>query len=214
MGEDKVWLPLGPLPVVAYSLMVFASCPAVGRLVLVVSRGNLERGRDLLSQLGLEGAICQGGERRQDSVQRGLDMLQDVELVAVHDGARPFVTRRLIETCYAAAARDGAAVAAIPVRDTLKRVSTEGWVEETVERSGIWAVQTPQAFRCDLIRAAYRRLDREVTDDAAAIELLGHCVRVVPGDPANVKLTTREDLEVARALVSRRSFSTERGWRY
>ncbi len=201
MGEDKVWLPLGDLPVVAYSVLAFAGCLARGSLVVVVSPHNLKLGRDLLSRLEVDGTVCSGGQRRQDSVQRGLEAVGDVDLVAIHDGARPLVSRTLIEACYAAAERDGAAVAAVPVRDTLKRVSADGWVGETVDRSGLWAVQTPQTFRADLIRGAYRSLDREVTDDAAAVELLGHPVRVVPGDPRNLKLTTREDLELARALL-------------
>ncbi len=201
MGEDKVWLPLGGLPVVAYSLKAFAACPGVSRLVLVVGRERVERGRELVSQLGIPATVCEGGERRQDSVQNGLDALGDEEIVAIHDGARPLVTVDLIEACYRAAERDGAAIPAVAVKDTVKRATADLWVAETVDRAGLWAVQTPQVFRTALVRTAYAELDREVTDDSAAVELLGHPVRIVPGDPRNLKLTTPEDLVVARALV-------------
>lgn len=201
MGEDKVWLPLGGLPVVAHSLRAFATCPSVERLILVVAPARMDRGRELVARLGIHATVCEGGERRQDSVRNGLDALPEEGLVAVHDGARPMVTPALIEACYRAAERDGAAVPAVAVRDTLKRASSDLWVVETVDRSNLWAVQTPQVFRTELIREAYARLDREVTDDAAAVELLGRPVRIVPGDPRNFKLTTPEDLEVASALV-------------
>lgn len=201
MGEDKVWLPLGGIPVVAYSLEAFAACPDVEMLVLVVGRDRLEDGRELAARLGISASVTEGGERRQDSVRRGLSLIGEAEIVAIHDGARPLVSPELIEVCYRAAERDGAAVPGIPLRDTVKRVSADGWVVETVDREGLWSVQTPQVFRAELIRRAYEALDGEVTDDAAAVEMMGHPVRVVPGDPLNVKLTTREDLEVARALV-------------
>ncbi len=201
MGEDKVWLPLGDLPVVAYSLKAFAAVPSVQRLVLVVSRERVERGRELAAHLGIPAFVCAGGERRQDSVRNGLDALGEAELVAIHDGARPLVSPALIEACYRVAERDGAAVPAVAVRDTVKRASGELWVTETVERAGLWAVQTPQVFKAEVIRRAYDRLDREVTDDSAVVELLGERVRIVPGDPWNFKLTVPEDVVVARALV-------------
>jgi len=201
MGEDKVWLPLGDLPVVGYCVRAFAAARSVDQIVLVVSPQNLQRGRELLSSLEVPGVACRGGERRQDSVRQGLNALGDVDLIAIHDGARPLVSTKLIEECYAVAERDGAAVAAVPLRDTVKRISGDGWVLETVDRAGLWAVQTPQVFDARLIRRAYASLQQEVTDDAAAVELLGHPVRVVHGDPRNMKLTTREDLELVRALL-------------
>ncbi len=201
MGDDKVWLPLGSLPVVAYSLKAFAAVSAVRRLVLVVSRERVARGQELVAHLGIPALVCVGGEKRQDSVRNGLDALGDEDLVAIHDGARPLVSAKLIEACYQVAERDGAAIPAVPVRDTVKRASQDLWVTGTVDRSGLWAVQTPQAFRTELIRRAYQQLDRDVTDDAAAVELLGHPVRIVAGDPWNLKLTVRADMVVAQALI-------------
>ena len=202
MGADKVWLPLGPLPVLAYSLRAFSA--HVTRLVLVVSRERLADARSLVSELGISAVVCEGGERRQDSVWQGLKAVGEVSLVAIHDGARPLVSGRLIEACYDAAGTDGAAVAAVQVRDTLKRSGTNGIVNATVDRNGLWAAQTPQVFRAELLKRAYEALDGEVTDDAAAVERLGHPVRIVSGDSYNIKLTTREDLDVARTLVARR----------
>jgi 2-C-methyl-D-erythritol 4-phosphate cytidylyltransferase len=201
MGEDKVWLSLGGVPVVAYSLRAFAACEPRPRIALVVSLDNMERGRSLVRDLGIDAVVCVGGERRQDSVQNGLAVLGDVSLVAIHDGARPLVSPDLIERCYAEAAAYGAALPGVPVRDTLKRVVAGGWVAETVDRSQLWGVQTPQTFRADLIREAYAALDGDVTDDAAVVERLGRPIKMVLGDPRNLKLTTREDLAVARALL-------------
>lgn len=204
MGADKVWLPLAGIPVVAHSLRAFASCRDLSRMVLVVSADRLEDGRELVRTLGLVAEVCAGGERRQDSVQRGLDAVGDVELVAVHDGARPLASPGLIEACYEAAAAFGAAVPAVQVRDTIKQVSASGWVEGTVQRSSLWAAQTPQAFRTDLLRRAYAAVEGDVTDEAAAVEAFAHRVRIVPGDADNVKLTTPEDLAIVAALLARR----------
>ncbi len=198
-----MWLPLGPLPVLAYSLRAFD--PHVSRLVLVVSREKVADARVLAAELGIVAVVCEGGERRQDSVWQGLRAAGDVELVAIHDAARPLVSGSLIEACFAAASAEGAAIAAVPVRDTVKMGTEDGHVAATVDRNGLWAAQTPQAFRTALLRLAYEALGSDVTDDAAALEKMGHPVKLVQGDPFNFKLTTREDLDVARALVSRRA---------
>ncbi|HEX2987287.1 MAG TPA: 2-C-methyl-D-erythritol 4-phosphate cytidylyltransferase, partial [Chloroflexota bacterium] len=198
---DKVWLPLGGVPVVAYSVKAFAACNPQPRVALVVSRERLSGARALVGELGIDAVVCVGGERRQDSVQNGLAALGNVSVVAIHDGARPLVSPELIERCYAEAANHGAAVPGVPVRDTLKRVSDDGWVQATVDRGGLWGVQTPQVFRMELLLEAYAALRGEVTDDAAVVEGLGRPIKMVPGDPRNLKLTTREDLIVARALL-------------
>lgn len=186
---------------VAYSLRAFAESHPRPRVALVVSRDNLSRARGLVNHLGIDAVVCAGGERRQESVQNGLAALGGVSLVAIHDGARPLVSPELIERCYAGAAAYGAAVPGVQVRDTLKRVSGDGWIVETVDRAALWGVQTPQAFRMDLLLEAYAALQGEVTDDASVVEALGRPVKIVPGDPRNLKLTTREDLVVARALL-------------
>jgi 2-C-methyl-D-erythritol 4-phosphate cytidylyltransferase len=204
MGADKVWLPLGAMPVVAYSLRAFVS--HASRLVLVVSQDRLMDARALLRELGILATVCEGGERRQDSVLQGLTALGDIELVAIHDGARPLVSNNLIQACYETAEREDAAIAAIPVRDTVKRVTLDGHIAGTIDRDALWVAQTPQVFRARLLRQAYESLGEEVTDDAEAMERLGYRVKIVPGDAYNLKLTTQDDLAVARALVGRRGF--------
>jgi 2-C-methyl-D-erythritol 4-phosphate cytidylyltransferase len=204
MGEDKVWMPLGGIPVVAHSIRAFAACTTVSRIVVVVSPRRIEQARALLAGMGIAGEVREGGKRRQDSVLGGLEAAGEAEYVAIHDGARPLVTARLIEQCFEAAEESGAAIAAVPVRDTVKRASTDGWIAETVDRTGLWAAQTPQAFRVALLRRAYESVQGEVTDEAAALERIGQPVRIVRGDPANIKLTTREDLALAEALMEGR----------
>jgi 2-C-methyl-D-erythritol 4-phosphate cytidylyltransferase len=131
----------------------------------------------------------------------------DVPWVAVHDGVRPCITAELVERVVAEARVHGAAIAALPVSETVKR-GADGWVTETVERNGLWAVQTPQVFRADLLREAHRRAAADGirgTDDAALVERLGLPVRLVPGLAANLKITRPDDLSLAEALLARRA---------
>jgi 2-C-methyl-D-erythritol 4-phosphate cytidylyltransferase len=119
----------------------------------------------------------------------------------VHDGARPLVTARLIEEALAAAQEVGAAVPAIPVADTIKQTDNRDYVLRTLNRSSLWASQTPQVFRYDLLRRAHQEVSSDVTDDAAMLEALGLPVKVFPGSPLNLKVTTPEDLRLAEALL-------------
>ena len=130
---------------------------------------------------------------------------EDVEIVVVHDAVRPLITRRLIDAAVRAAVEEGAAICALPITETVKRVRAER-VEATLDRSELWAAQTPQAFRVDLLREAHEKARRDGvvgTDDAMLVERLGHPVRVVRGLAENVKITTPEDLRRARALAGR-----------
>ncbi|HXG42867.1 MAG TPA: 2-C-methyl-D-erythritol 4-phosphate cytidylyltransferase [Dehalococcoidia bacterium] len=202
-GTDKVRADLGGRPLLAYPLQAFESCPQVDALVLVVSTANLAWARDLtrVLALGKLREVCPGGPRRQDSVRLGLEALGPCDWVLVHDGARPFVSPRLIEDALAAAQDTGAAVPALPLADTVKEV--EGTqVLRTLDRSRLRAIQTPQAFRYTLLLEAHRRARGEATDDAALVEALGATVRVFPGSPYNLKVTTPPDLELARALLA------------
>jgi 2-C-methyl-D-erythritol 2,4-cyclodiphosphate synthase len=150
-------------------------------------------------------AIIPGGNRRRDSVAAGLNAIAGVDWIIVHDGARPFVSEVLIDRVLDAARRWGAATAALPVTDTLKQVS-EGHVRRTVNRGGLYAVQTPQAFRAGLLRDAHRQvpMTEAVTDDAELVERLGEAVVIAPGDPANIKITTPDDLDLARRYAAAR----------
>ncbi|MDO8613390.1 MAG: 2-C-methyl-D-erythritol 4-phosphate cytidylyltransferase [Dehalococcoidia bacterium] len=202
-GADKLFADLGGRPLLARSLQPFQDSPLVERIVLVLSAANLERGRALAAECGIDklAAACEGGPRRQDSVRLGLEALGPCEWVLVHDGARPLVTTELIERGLAAARETGAAVAAVAVSDTVKLAAPDGTVERTLDRKGLWAAQTPQVFRYDLLLRAHREVTAEVTDDVAMLEALGLPVKLYEGSPANIKVTTPEDLRLAEALL-------------
>lgn len=205
----KLFLDLAGEPVLARTISVFARSARIGLIQPVLPRTHLARFARLLARQ--RWARCRpavaGGRERQDSVAAGLRALPpEVELVVVHDGARPFVTPRLIHRVLEEARRHGAALAAVPVHDSVKRVSAQLFLEGTVDRRTLWLAQTPQAFRAALLREAHERARRdglEATDDAALVEALGHPVRVVPGSPLNLKITTREDLALARTRSAR-----------
>lgn len=206
-GADKLFAPLWGRPLLAYTLAAFQACPQVGQIALVLSQANLSPGRELACREELDKvtAICLGGERRQDSVRAGLLALSPCDWVVVHDGARPLVTADLIQRGLAAAAATGAAVAALPIADTVKEVGDGDLVRRTLPRQGLWAVQTPQVFRYDLLLQAHQSASsgqEEVTDDAAMVERLGCPVRVFLGSPRNLKVTTPEDLALAEAFLS------------
>ncbi len=203
---DKLFAPLAGRPLLARTLAAFAACAAVDRLVLVLSPANLDRGRALLDELapGRGWRVCSGGPRRQDSVRLGLSALGGLgpgDYVAVHDGARPLVTPDLVLQALEAARETGAAVPALPLVDTVKEAGPDGLVLRTLDRSRLYAVQTPQAFRCDLLLRAHREVTQDVTDDAAMLEALGLPVKLFPGSPTNLKVTTPADLRLAAALL-------------
>ena len=204
-GEgDKLFAPLAGRPLIAHTLMVFEVCRAVHTVVLVLAEENLERGCRLVDAAGFDKVvvICPGGPRRQDSVRLGLEALPECRWVVVHDGARPLVTAALIEAGVAAAAETGAAIAAVPLADTLKEVADDGVIRRTLDRGNLWAAQTPQVFDYELLREAHGRAQGEATDDAALVEALGRRVKVFPGSARNLKVTTAADLALAQALVA------------
>jgi 2-C-methyl-D-erythritol 4-phosphate cytidylyltransferase len=213
-GVDKVFAPLLGRPLVAYSLDALEACSMVDEVVLVLGAGSLEQGRGLVRDCGWRKVrhVCQGGARRQDSVRCGLAALSpDVRWVLIHDGARPCVTADIVERGLEAALETGAAVAAVPVADTIKVVGPDGNVRQTPPRSELYAAQTPQVFRLDLLLRAYQASDADATDDAAVVERFGHRVRVFQGSPANLKVTTPDDLTLAEALLRARLSSVREG---
>ena len=178
-GVDKIATPLLGKPLISYSLEILASHPLVAEVVLVLGAEQVGWGRGLVREGGWERvqAVCAGGTRRQDSVACGLERLSPCEWVLIHDGARPCLDAGLVSRGLEGAQETGAAVLALPVADTIKRVSAEGLVVETPLRDGLWAAQTPQVFRRELLEEAHRRVKETVTDDAAMVERLGHGVR-------------------------------------
>jgi 2-C-methyl-D-erythritol 4-phosphate cytidylyltransferase len=205
-GVDKIFAPLLGVPLIVHPLRAFNDSPLVDEIVLVVSPARVEGARLLVKQRNLSKvwAVCAGGARRQDSVRAGLEALPPCEWALVHDGARCCVLPALIEAGLAAVRESGAAIAAVPVKDTVKVVA-EQRVQSTLDRSALWAVQTPQVFRAGLILDAHRRCTEPVTDDAAMVEQLGVPVQVFMGAYDNLKVTTPEDLLLAEAILRARA---------
>jgi 2-C-methyl-D-erythritol 4-phosphate cytidylyltransferase len=210
MGGDipKPFLALAGRPLILHTLSRFAAS-RVHKVILVLARKNLAAREDLIrsdAQFGdLECVLEAGGPTRRQSVARGLKRLDpDCEIVVVHDGARPFVSPRLIDLSVEAADREGAAVVGVPVRDTIKIVSASRRVESTPSRDSLWEIQTPQAFKVEILREAHLKAEREgieATDDSMLVERLGKSVSVLEGERTNFKITTAEDLLLAEALI-------------
>lgn len=204
-GIDKIFAPLAGKPVLAYAIDAFLRAPPVERIAVVVAAASIGRARDVVRTLapGVPVDVVAGGERRRDSVRAGIDALPGCEWLLIHDGARPLVTPALIEAALECARLCGAAVPGVPPSDTIKQVDAEGRVIATPDRASLRAIQTPQAFRRELLARAHEGADAGagVTDDAMLVELLGAEVRVFAGDPRNIKITRPGDLAIAAALL-------------
>jgi 2-C-methyl-D-erythritol 4-phosphate cytidylyltransferase len=203
-GVDKLFLPLGSRPLLAWCLDTLEKSPVVARIIVSVSPERISDAEAMSRERKwMKTAFVRGGARRQDSVASALDALGAVDWVLVHDGDRPFLTEALIAQGLHAARETGVAVACTPVTDTVKVVDAEGLVVTTLERDTLRAVQTPQVFRADIIRRAYSDIEETVTDDARLAERLLYAVRLYPGSHDNVKVTTPDDLLVAQAIAGR-----------
>lgn len=209
-GVNKQFIELLGKPLLCYSLVAFERCAAVDAIVLVRSPEYAAQTERLVRQFDFKKvcAITAGGVERQNSVWNGLEKCDAAtKIVAVHDGARPLVTPELIEATIASARAHGTGIAATKVVDTIKEAAPDGTVARTVDRSRLWAVQTPQTVRFDLLREAYGAVlgkNLMVTDEAAAVELLGHTVHLVETPFLNLKVTRPNDLAVAEALLRER----------
>ena len=206
-AAKKQYLLLEGIPILARSVNMFVEAPGVMQIIVVIPPGETVQARKILKPYcPLDQLIfTEGGERRQDSVLNGLRLVnRDAELVCIHDGARPLVSKALISATMHAALQWGAAVPVLPVTDTLKEVNADGTINSTVPRDNLRRAQTPQIFRQDLIQEAYRKaevLGINATDDAYLLELLGFKVFSVPGEPENIKITCPADLQIAEAFM-------------
>jgi 2-C-methyl-D-erythritol 4-phosphate cytidylyltransferase len=211
MGAEisKQYLPLAGKPLLVHTLEAFEAMDTVHSVVLVIGPGDEERCAEYVRSYNLRkvSGVLTGGRDRQASVYQGLLALDpEVEWVMVHDGVRPFITARDAGNCLAAAQRHGAAVLAVPVKDTVKIVEPDGCIASTPERSTLWAIQTPQTFRVTDLTAAHELAGQEGftgTDDAMLVERAGQPVYVVEGSYSNIKITTPEDLEWAEFRLDR-----------
>jgi 2-C-methyl-D-erythritol 4-phosphate cytidylyltransferase len=206
MGVDKVFSSLAGKPLLAWSVDVCQSCELVNQIVIVLHETKLDLGRRLAAERGWSKVVevCPGGKRRQDSVRQGLSKLKGCEWVIVHDGARPFLTPDLIRDGLEAARTTGAAVAAVPVKDTIKIGNSDLMVRATLNRQELWAAQTPQVFRFDIIAKAHEQVKDDVTDGASMIEKLGYKVKLYMGSYDNIKITTLEDLALAEIIAGKK----------
>lgn len=205
-GIDKAFASLLGQSLVAHSLEVLERCHRIDQIVLVMAKHNLDRGRALVKDKGWVkiNQVCLGGQRRQDSVRLGLERLFPCQWVLVHDSARPCLDEDIIHRGLEAARETGAAVAAVAVKDTIKVVDSSGLVLETPERKSLWAAQTPQIFRRDLLVEAHSKIHEDVTDDSTMLERLGRKVKLFMGSHDNIKVTTTQDLILAEAVLASR----------
>ena len=203
-GIDKVMAPLGGEPMLLRTVRAFENCDAIREIVIVTREDLLVQLMELCAGFSKVRGVVVGGADRPASVEAGLNNLSDrVRLVAVHDGARPLVSDRVIDRTVRAAHTYGAAAPAVPVKDTVKIVKG-GIVSSTPDRSTLRAVQTPQVFDLQLLRAALTKARKDgasITDDCSAVENMGMSVKIVEGDERNIKVTTPMDLRVARLLL-------------
>lgn len=203
-GVDKVMAPIGTEPMIRRTVRNFQQCDAIREIVVVTRPDLIVPIMDLCRDFDKLKAVVVGGDSRADSVNMGLNALsKKVELVAVHDGARPFADWQLIDRAVRAGNYFGAAAPGIPVKDTIKVVQG-GMAKATPNRSALRAVQTPQVFDFDMLRGALaqaKATNATITDDCSAVELLGMEVRIFDGDERNIKITTPMDLKIAQLLA-------------
>lgn len=224
---SKPLVKINSRPAILYSLRALSRHPAISDIIVVVNPGNRKGVSEAIkrSRINKISKVVLGGRRRQDSVESGLKAAGDLTgLVLIHDATRPFIDARIISAVICEAKRTGAAIAGVPVSSTIKSVKVprcpatkalalrqgvkeKRWVDKTLQRERLWEIQTPQAFRKELILEAYRRFGNlEATDDAMLVEKLGAGVRVVQGSYNNIKITTRGDLLLAEAIAKSKEY--------
>jgi len=207
-GKNKLLLELRGVPVLIHTLRVFEEDEACREIILAINPQDEKEIKGLLNkyQITKVNDLVAGGEERQHSIHNGLKTVQADGIILVHDAARPFIRKDHIHRLTEKAEETGAAIIGVPAKDTMKKVAN-GVVMETVERSSLWVVQTPQAFRISLLKEAYQKAEGDQfvgTDDASLVERLDAEVSIVEGDYDNIKLTTPEDLYFAEAILEKR----------
>ena len=207
LGTDKTFLELVGKPLIAWPVDVLQNSEHINEIILVLHENKLDIGHNLTqkNRWSKVTAICAGGKRRQDSVRNGLFAINRSDWVLIHDGARPFLTEKLINDGIKAAAETGAAAACTPVKDTIKLVDDNEIVTQTLNRNYLRAVQTPQVFRLEILKKAYELVSSAVIDDASLVEEAGYRVKLYPGDYENIKITTPDDLLLAEVIARGRS---------
>lgn len=208
-ATNKQFLLIDNKPIIVHTLQIFEECRAIDGIYLVVNQKDLPMIQEEILETYHFNKILKlviGGRLRQDSVRNGLEAIENpCDIVIIHDGARPFVSPSFIDKGIFLMEMFDAVIPALPVKDTIKIVSKEGFVQKTLERDSLWHVQTPQTFKYDLIAKAYREGAAKKLygyDDATFLEHMGKKVKVIEGSPYNIKITTPEDLIIARGMLS------------
>lgn len=213
-GINKQFIDLKGKPVIIHTLEVFEKDSLCSGIILVVNEQEVTIFKKLLINYGIKKVIniVIGGEERQYSVFNGLKAVKNCDIILIHDGARPFISHHTIHQLINKTIEKGSAIVAVPVKDTIKSAS-KGKVKHTLERSSLWSIQTPQAFRLELILQAHQFANKENfigTDDASLVEQMGEKVYIIEGDYQNIKLTTQDDLIFANAILDSRKLRGER----
>jgi 2-C-methyl-D-erythritol 4-phosphate cytidylyltransferase len=204
----KQYVTLDGIPILGRTLNIFDSCQRVNQIIVVVPKEDLDFCRNeilMAAKLQTDVILVAGGAERQDSVFNGLKAIEsDDGIVLIHDGVRPFVSPAQLVACITGAAELGACILGIAAFDTVKKVNSKNEITQTLKRETLWLAQTPQAFNVKLIKKAHEAAKQEGfigTDDAALVERLGKVVKIMPGNHNNIKITNREDLKLARAIL-------------
>lgn len=208
-GAQKQFLELAGKPVLIHTLQAFEETPSVTGICIAVPQAEIDSVREMVAKYGIKKVVkvVAGGKERQDSVRLGFEALPPCDVVVVHDGVRPLVTQAIIERTIQGAETVGGCVAALPIKETTKRVNADRSISETVDRESLWSIQTPQAFQAALFKKAVEKSVKDGflgTDEAMLVERLGEKVQVVEGSPYNIKVTVPEDLKIAEAFLKLR----------
>lgn len=207
-GMNKLYLNIRGKAILARTLDVFFTCPSIDEIVLVIGDGEEELCREkVLNHIESSKPVklVKGGSERQHSVYNGIKAIDPyTDLILIHDGARPFVTAQIIEESICQAKLHKAVIVGVPAKDTIKKADSNGFIEDTPERSSLWLAQTPQTFARDVIINAYEKAIKDeavATDDAMLVERLGIRVKLIKGSYDNIKITTPEDMAMAEAIL-------------
>jgi len=202
----KLLAKIGSKPVIIHTLEALSRNPSIKDIILVANAKNLREMTAWVKRYHIRkiSSVVEGGARRQDSLGSGLKAVDNrTDLVLIHDAARPFIDKNLIDSVINIAKKSGAAITGVPVKGTIKKACGKV-VDKTIERKNLWEIQTPQVFKKDLILKAYKKFGKiDVTDDAMLVEKLGGKVNIVEGSYSNIKITTPEDLVLAEAIAKR-----------
>lgn len=209
-GVEKIFIPLCGKPLVLHTLEALNNFSIINEIIVVVSRLSCEKvKREIVRRYHLRkvSQIVIGGATRTESVYKGLERInEETDLVLIHDGVRPFINNRIVTAAVREAMRSGAAVVSVPVTSTIKRVTQGLAVDSTLARDRLWEIQTPQVFKRQLIKKAYRKAQLggvQASDDSSLVEKMGHRVKIVAGSYDNIKITTPRDLAVAEAILKK-----------